>query len=357
MSEIIITESQLKRLQEIYRTSEDTEKETLNEAWYNTAMDILGLVDPTGVVDIVNGISYFVQGDMLFGVLSMVSAIPYAGDAVAKPVMGVLKLGSKSTKALQTALKTAQTAAKGSKKYDAAIDTLRVLSKESGPVGKFLQAAGGATGWAQKLNKVLDAIPLGPFKGMKNVLMDYITLLGRAGEKSVGLQSRLKILLQAPSAKNLQRNIPEIQKFLKTSKIFDAAALSKPGFLSQTFFGGIPRLFRSPDGRRLRILMQSTKWWLGFLDYIGLGNYVGPEEISKKMGDEQFMKKLEQYQSTPQAKEYFDQEFPEESQGQVSQPSQSQNTESSSNNSVVLDPLAKFLRNVLMGQLNPIPGV
>lgn len=359
MSQIIITESQLKRLQETYRPSEDTEQETLNEAWYNTAMEVLGLVDPTGIVDIVNGISYFVQGDMLFGVLSIVSAIPYAGDAVAKPVMGALKLGSKSTKALQSALKTAQTAAKGSKQYDAALDTLRVLSKESGPVGKFLQAAGGANGWAQKVNKVLDMIPLGPFKGMKNALMDYITLLGRAGEKSVGFQSRLKVLLQAPPA-NLTRNIPEVQKFLKTSKIFDAAALSKPGFLSQTFFGGIPRLFRSSDGRRLRILMQSTKWWLGFLDYIGLGNYVGAEELSKKMGDEQFMKKLEQYQSTPQAKEYFDQEFPEGSQGQESQPSQSQsqNTEaSSSNNSVVLDPLAKFLKNVLMGQLNPIPGV
>lgn len=357
MSQIIITESQLKRLQETYRPSEDTEQETLNEAWYNTAMEVLGLVDPTGIVDIVNGISYFVQGDMLFGVLSIVSAIPYAGDAVAKPVMGALKLGSKSTKALQSALKTAQTAAKGSKQYDAALDTLRVLSKESGPVGKFLQAAGGANGWAQKVNKVLDMIPLGPFKGMKNALMDYITLLGRAGEKSVGFQSRLKVLLQAPPA-NLTRNIPEVQKFLKTSKIFDAAALSKPGFLSQTFFGGIPRLFRSSDGRRLRILMQSTKWWLGFLDYIGLGNYVGAEELSKKMGDEQFMKKLEQYQSTPQAKEYFDQEFPEGSQGQESQPPQSQNTEaSSSNNSVVLDPLAKFLKNVLMGQLNPIPGV
>jgi len=359
MSQIIITESQLKRLQETYRPSEDTEQETLNEAWYNTAMEVLGLVDPTGIVDIVNGISYFVQGDMLFGVLSIVSAIPYAGDAVAKPVMGALKLGSKSTKALQSALKTAQTAAKGSKQYDAALDTLRVLSKESGPVGKFLQAAGGANGWAQKVNKVLDMIPLGPFKGMKNALMDYITLLGRAGEKSVGFQSRLKVLLQAPPA-NLTRNIPEVQKFLKTSKIFDAAALSKPGFLSQTFFGGIPRLFRSSDGRRLRILMQSTKWWLGFLDYIGLGNYVGAEELSKKMGDEQFMKKLEQYQSTPQAQEYFNQEFPEQSQGQESQPSQSQsqNTEvSSSNNSVVLDPLAKFLKNVLMGQLNPIPGV
>ena len=357
MSQIIITESQLKRLQETYRPSEDTEKEPLNEAWYNTAMEILGLADPTGVVDIVNGISYFVQGDMLFGVLSIVSAIPYAGDAVAKPVMGALKLGSKSTKTLQAALKTAQTAAKGSKKYDAALDTLRMLSKDPGPVGKLLQSAGGATGWAQKVNKVLDAIPLGPFKGMKNALMDYITLLGRAGEKSVGLQSRLKVLLQAPSPANLTRNIPEIQKFLKTSKIFDAAALSKPGFLSQTFFGGIPRLFRSSDGRRLRILMQSTKWWLGFLDYIGLGNWVGAEELSKKMGEENFMKKVEEYNQTPGAQQNFEDQFGSQSGGGQTDNQQNTSTGSNSSSEPNLDPFAKMLRNVLMGQINPIPGM
>jgi hypothetical protein len=88
---------------------------------------------------------------------------------------------------------------------------------------------------------------------------------------------------------------------------------------------------------------------------------VGVEEISKKMGDKEFMKKLEEYQSTPQAKEYFDQEFPEGSQGQEpqpSQPSQPQNTGTNSSSSgEVLDPLAKFLKNLLLGQLNPIPGV
>jgi hypothetical protein len=25
--------------------------------------------------------------------------------------------------------------------------------------------------------------------------------------------------------------------------------------------------------------MQSTKWWLGFLDYVGLGNWVGADLI------------------------------------------------------------------------------
>ena len=56
MSQIIITESQLTRLKS------NLNEDQLNEAWYNTVMDIVGLADPTGVVDIVNGISYFTQG-------------------------------------------------------------------------------------------------------------------------------------------------------------------------------------------------------------------------------------------------------------------------------------------------------
>ena len=53
----------------------------LNESkWYNTVGDILGIFDPTGVIDLANGISYINQGDYLFGFLSMISVIPYAGD-------------------------------------------------------------------------------------------------------------------------------------------------------------------------------------------------------------------------------------------------------------------------------------
>ena len=37
--------------------------------WYNTVGDIVGIFDPTGVVDIVNGISYWRQGDKLFAIL------------------------------------------------------------------------------------------------------------------------------------------------------------------------------------------------------------------------------------------------------------------------------------------------
>ena len=314
-------------------------------------MDIVGLADPTGVVDIVNGISYFTQGETLFGILSIVAAIPYAGDVVAKPVMGAMKLGSASTKTLEAALKAVSRFPPGSPEYKAALQSLDTLANSTGVVGKFLQSA---SSWAPKINRALDGIPLGPFKGMKNTLMDYFTLLGRAGAKSKGLQNRVKVALAAPTPANLQRNIPVIQNYLKTSKIFDPAVLSKPGFMSQVFFGGIPRIFRSPEGRRLKILMQSTKWWLGFLDYVGLGNFVGPEEVIAQMGDPEFQRRLEQYQNTPEARRYFEEDF---GQGQPvdqtqSQPSQNQ---SSSQSSAEMDPFAKFLRNLFMGQINPLP--
>jgi hypothetical protein len=345
MSQIIITESQLTRLKSNLNDGQ------LNEAWYNTVMDVVGLADPTGVVDIVNGISYFTQGETLFGILSIIAAVPYAGDVVAKPVMGAMKLGSASTKTLEAALKAVSRFPPGSPEYKAAIKSLDTLANSTGPVGKLLQSA---SSWAPKINRALDGIPLGPFKGMKNTLMDYFTLLGRAGAKSKGLQNRVKVALAAPTPANLQRNIPVIQNYLKTSKIFDPASLSKPGFMSQVFFGGIPRIFRSPEGRRLKILMQSTKWWLGFLDYIGLGNFVGPEEVIAQMGDPEFQRRLEQYQNTPQARRYFEEDF---GQGQPvdqtqSQPSQDQ---SSSESSAEMDPFAKFLRNLFMGQLNPLP--
>ena len=345
MSQIIITESQLTRLKS------NLNEDQLNEAWYNTVMDIVGLADPTGVVDIVNGISYFTQGETLFGILSIVAAIPYAGDVVAKPVMGAMKLGSASTKTLEAALKAVSRFPPNSPEYKAALQSLDTLANSTGIVGKFLQSA---SSWAPKINRALDGIPLGPFKGMKNTLMDYFTLLGRAGAKSKGLQNRVKVALAAPKPANLQRNIPVIQNYLKTSKIFDPAALSKPGFMSQVFFGGIPRIFRSPEGRRLKILMQSTKWWLGFLDYVGLGNFVGPEEVIAQMGDPEFQRRLEQYQNTPEARRYFEEDF---GQGQPvdqtqSQPSQDQ---SSSQSSTEMDPFAKFLRNLFMGQINPLP--
>ena len=52
-------------------------------------LDLLGTVDPTPLSDGVSGIRSLFKGDILGAVLSGVSMIPYAGDALAKPAKGV----------------------------------------------------------------------------------------------------------------------------------------------------------------------------------------------------------------------------------------------------------------------------
>lgn len=358
------------------------QRKNLKEAkWYNTAMDFLGLVDPTPITDSINAISYFSQGDTLFGILSLVSAIPYFGDVVGKSILGAAKVGTNSTKALDKALKIMKTAAPGSKQYMAAGKLIDDFAKAPNALGKMIQKFGGKTG--DNVISTLDALPLGPFSGMKNVMTDYLKILQKAGQKSVGVKG-LASSLVPDFAKGTAKagDVQALIDAVKTTKIFDAATLSKPGALSQIFFGGIPRLFRSPEGRRIKILMGQTKWWLGFLDYIGIGNFVGPEELSKQMGDAQMMKKIEQYNQTPQALENFDDQFGKsdrqgedlkkygditkfnrEQQTTAPVPQQrpsvpvSQPQPSAPASQPVNDPLAGFLKNMLLGQLNPIPGI
>lgn len=356
MVEIIITERQL-ALIKVKTLSEHTDEngKLINEAaWYNTVMDILGIFDPTPIVDIVNATSYFIQGDTLFGVLSIVGAIPYAGDLIAKPVLGALKIGGPSVKALESAIKLSKGAAVGSKEYKAATETIEQLAKQPGAIGTFLQKMGGSFG--NKVIKTIDEIPAGPFKGMKDTIKSYFQLLNNAGKKATMFQkSAGKLAKSFQKGTATVKDVELLKNFLKTEKVFNPATLTKPGFFTNVFFGGIPRLFRSPDQRRLRILMQSTKWWLGFLDYIGLGNWVGVEEISKRMGDENFMKKVDEYNQTPEAKQNFEDQFgSEKMEGQTNN---QQSTSSPTTSTPDIDPLAKFLRGLFTGQLNPIPGV
>jgi hypothetical protein len=56
--------------------------------------------------------------------------------------------------------------------------------------------------------------------------------------------------------------------------------------------------------------MRKTKFWLGFLDWVGIGNFVGPDEAAAKLGgEEEMQKKIAEYQKTPEAKKYFDEDF------------------------------------------------
>ena len=314
----------------------------LQEKWYNTVMDVLGLVDPTPIVDTINAISYFSQGETLFGILTLIAAIPgYVGDIVTKPVIGALKIGNTAGKELKVALdmatvgKTVEASAK-----------LAELAKDPGVIGKFLRSA---ESWGPKVTSWIDKLPAGPFKGMKNTIKDYFALLTSAASKSSKLQREVKALLNAPTKSNMVKSIPMLQTYLKDTSIFKTADLTKPGFFSQVFFGGIPRLFRSSEGRGVKILMGKTKFWLGFLDYLGIGNFIGPEELSKHLGgDDAMASKLEQYQQTPKAKEYYDEDF-KNSEGQQQNTQQQNTQQQNGGNSTGVDPLQSLISKLFMG--------
>jgi len=326
MSSIIITEKQmeviakhaefqnnLKLTEQNWKNLSEKEKEFVLEIckvlypsksklikegqWYNTVGDILGIFDPTPTIDIINGISYFSQGDHLFGLLSLISAIPIAGDVVAKPVLSALKIGGGATKELKIAMDLAKVG-----KTAEASASLAKLAKEPGVVGKFLQSA---KTWAPKVASKVEMLPGGLLKGFKNTILDYLKLLENAGVKSAKFQKYAGNLSKyiGQTAKPVE-NIKALQGILKNEKVF--SGLTKRGPLSNIFLGGAPRLF---GNRRMRILMRQTKWWLGFLDYIGVANFVGPEELASKMGVENVKKKMEEYNKTPEANQNAKEDF------------------------------------------------
>jgi hypothetical protein len=80
----------------------------LNEAqWYNTVLDILGVVDPSPILDTINGISYLKQGDKFYAMLSFIAAVPIIGDWIGKGFM-LTGRGSKVVKSTDAALKVAK---------------------------------------------------------------------------------------------------------------------------------------------------------------------------------------------------------------------------------------------------------
>ena len=116
-------------------------KINLSEArWWNTVGDILGIFDPTGVVDLINGIDYLRQGDYFYGFLSMISVIPYFGDAIAKPIMGVSK-GSKLMRGMNEALRLS--------KMGKTAEASRILASASSTPGFIQKLVKSSIKWGE----------------------------------------------------------------------------------------------------------------------------------------------------------------------------------------------------------------
>jgi hypothetical protein len=259
---------------EFLRSNNKIKKGVISEAkWYNTIGDIVGVFDPTGLVDAVNAVSYFKQGDTLFGIMSLISVIPYVGDAFAKPIVGVLKSGKGLSSTLRGAVKPSQWVALG-KRYP----IIGGLLKKIPEIGN-------------QLVKIIEAVPLG--KKFTGVVKKWVGTDGIFTQASKGLRGGAKMTAQAGGLTQ------------KSFSLFRNYGIDpRWGFFKRMWKrGGILK------NRQASRLLRDTKWWLGFLDYAGIGNFVGPEELSASMGDEKLNEKMEAYMNSPEAQDNWESEM------------------------------------------------
>ena len=312
-----IMENRKNEFQEKYNKLDDEQKElfeelsrifipdydgVLNEQkWYNTLGDVVGIFDPTGIVDLVNGISYITQGDWFFGLLSMISAVPYVGDAVAKPIMLAGK-GGRLVKDTNAALKLA--------KAGKTVEATKIISdaaKSDSLMGKLL---GAVRRWAPKLKNMVDKIPGGKLSsGLRNTIKDWISLFEKAGLGTQKAASIARRAIKNPMTREETVNVlKQMQSAVKQDKrLFrdfgGSAAKGLRGFKNYKA-SGMGRLI---GNKATRSLMRRTKFWAGFLDWLGVANFVGPDDLAKTMPD--LEDKVNQYAQTDEAKQNWDADF------------------------------------------------
>ena len=343
------------------------ENTLLNEnQWYNTLGDIIGIFDPSGVVDFVNGISYMKQGDYVFGILSMISVLPFIGDLAAKPLLLFGKSGR--------VIRNAEIALKMSKAGDVAGATkiIQDLSKSNKYLSKIVNSV---SKWSNILITKIDNLPIGILaRDLRNTIIDWIKLLQNAnqGSKAAGRLARRTSSKIAKGKVLTPQEATDILKQMKKlaqqdSRLFSGlggkpkfGALRDPkqyakwsweSFKKYPFSGGVGRFF---GNRQVRALMRKTKWYLGFLDYLGLGNYVGPEELSNQVGD--YTNDLNQYAQTPEAQKYWNEDF-KQATPETETETTPQQTQVNKTNKQQPDLLTKLLFGGIPGIKPGIPGV
>lgn len=338
--EAILTESQLEKLitfnlmeqrknefQDKYDSMSDETKTIFHELcetfypetkgiiieahWLNYVGDIVGIFDPTGLVDIANGLSYLYQGDTFFGMLSMISAIPYIGDAFAKPFL-MAGRGSKIVKDVNAGLKLVKAG-----KTAEASKVISDISKSNGLMANLLSKI---RQWAPKLKNMIDNIPGGKLSGgLKNTLKDIISIFEKVGS---GAQKASAIARRAAkktmTAKESEAVLKQIEKAVaqdgRLLRNFGGEAAKGLKGLKNYKMSGVPRLF---GNKATRSLMRRTKFWAGFLDWLGVANFVGPDELKQKMGTD-FDEKMNQYAQTGEAQQNWNDDFanvPEDTMG------------------------------------------
>lgn len=339
----LMSEDARKIFHELYEMAYPETKGQLNEGnWLNVVGDVVGIFDPTGLVDIANGISYLYQGDTFFGMLSLISAIPYAGDVVAKPLM-LAGRGSKIIKDTNFALK----AAKAGKTAEAS-KIIKDVANYNSFSKKFF---GTIRNWAPKLKNLVDKIPGGKLSsGLKNTVKDAISLFEKAGSgaqkaSSIARRASKKTLTNKEAIDILQQMQKAVKSDARLFRDFGGASAKGLKGMKNYKMSGMPRLI---GNKAVRSLVTRTKFWAGFLDYVGLGNFVGPDEYINKVGQDAYNESMDNYVRTPEAQKNWGDDF---STTEDTESSQSPRSTTPTNKTTVSQDI---LSDLLFGPLQPI---
>lgn len=265
----------------------------INEATgFNTALDIAGIIDPTGMVDLYNGYDYWKQGDHLFAILSWISVFPYVGDVIAKPIIGLAKFGGGTFRAFNLAFK-AGNAAKMAK-----------IAKDEPKLMKFLTES---PGWGEKLLELLRN-SVGKVWFIRKIIPlieDYIKLFKTAGS-SAKIGTTLGKTISKAEKESLKTEFRGFRDFggrrwFNFLKVWGSKEFS----LYAKFMAGMPRLF---GNAATRSLMRRTKWYLGLLDRLGLvDSKTNPEDVIKNYPDQ-----IEEYANSKEGQKNWLSDFGED---------------------------------------------
>ena len=117
------------------------------------------------------------------------------------------------------------------------------------------------------------------------------------------------------SKKDQIKNLDELIKLSKsTPGMFSGYRTGNKLLSWKTFWGGMPQLMGR--NKSVRALMRKTKWYLGLLDFLGIANFVGPDELQKQLGDSKFEQSIADYNNTPEAQQYVQEDFGSEAEAQ-----------------------------------------
>lgn len=277
---------------EFYKVIYPENSKLINESkWYNTVGDIAGIFDPTGVIDLANGISYWKQDDKLFAILSWISVLPYLGDVIAKPVVGLLKLGGDAVKGFRYA-------AAGKD----AIKLAETAKNAGGPIATFVEKS---PSWGTKLVELLrSSVGRFPIIGRIVGLVEEYVKLFTTASKEMKVGSKLGKTLGTAEKETLKNTFRGFREYNSGNKYFKYITKGNSSIWKK-FIGGAPRLF---GNAATRSLMRRTKWYLGFLDYLGIVDAkTTPDELMSKYPN--LDDKVNQYNNTELAQKNWSEDF------------------------------------------------